>query len=327
MYQKIIELLRIHGYMKNDTETGPCYVKNINGRNKCVFVIFDKNPDGSSILEEDLYHLEDHARQLFGMDCAVLMLILSQNDKPVFLDPQDQFDDLYGPLSIVLAQNEASQAGQESEIEVKDNKSVKDFWRSLYQYKATLLIFTANLICFILTEICGDKIYDSFACNAYMVKKLHEYYRLFTSNYLHFGWDHFFNNMAVFLLLGSSLEKVIGSVRYVILYTGAGIAGSIISVAYYSMIGQDVLSAGASGAIFGLVGALAAIFLFCKKQRQRFDGFGIFLMIAGSLYHGFQSGTTDNAAHIGGCIAGFILSMLLYVLGSLIAAHKQGRSV
>ena len=308
MYQKIIELLRIHGYMKNDTETGPCYVKNINGRNKCVFVIFDKNPDGSSILEEDLYHLEDHARQLFGMDCAVLTLILSQNDKPVFLDPQDQFDDLYGPLSIVLAQNQVSQAGQGSEIEVKDNKSVKDFWRSFYQYKATLLIFTANLICFILTEIYGDKIYDSFAC-------------------LHFGWDHFFNNMAVFLILGSSLEKVIGSVRYVILYTGAGIAGSIISVAYYSMIGQDVLSAGASGAIFGLVGALAAIFLFCKEQRQRFDGFGIFLMIIGSLYHGFQSGTTDNAAHIGGCIAGFILSMLLYVLGSLIAAHKQGRSV
>ena len=100
--------------------------RNINGRNKCVFVIFDKNPDGSSILEEDLYHLEDHARQLFGMDCAVLMLILSQNDKPVFLDPQDQFDDLYGPLSIVLAQNQVSQAGQGSEIEVKDNKSVKD---------------------------------------------------------------------------------------------------------------------------------------------------------------------------------------------------------
>ena len=235
MYQKIIELLRIHGYMKNDTETGPCYVKNINGRNKCVFVIFDKNPDGSSILEEDLYHLEDYARQLFGMDCVVLMLILSQNDKPVFLDPQDQFDDLYGPLSIVLAQNQVSQAGQGSEIEVKDNKSVKDFWRSLYQYKATLLIFTTNLICFILTEIYGDKIYDSFACNAYMVKKLHEYYRLFTSNYLHFGWDHFFNNMAVFLILGSSLEKVIGSVRYVILYTGAGIAGSIISVAYYRL--------------------------------------------------------------------------------------------
>ena len=79
----------------------------------------------------------------------------------------------------------------------------------------------------------------------------------------------FFNNMAVFLLLGSSLEKVIGSVRYVILYTGAGIAGSIISVAYYSMIGQDVLSAGASGAIFGLVGALAAIFFILQRNNDR----------------------------------------------------------
>ena len=69
MYQKIIELLRIHGYMKNDTETGPCYVKNINGRNKCVFVIFDKNPDGSSILEEDLYHLDKIQTQTFGRPC------------------------------------------------------------------------------------------------------------------------------------------------------------------------------------------------------------------------------------------------------------------
>ena len=134
--------------------------------------------------------------------------------------------------------------------------------------------------------------------------------------------------MAVFLLLGSSLEKVIGSVRYVILYTGAGIAGSIISVVYYNMIGQDVLSAGASGAIFGFSRCSCSnIFYSAKNNDRDSNGFGIFLMIIGSLYHGFQSGTTDNAAHIGGCIAGFILSMLLYVLGSLIAAHKQGRSV
>ena len=217
-------------------------------------------------MEEDLYHLEDHARQLFGMDCAVLTLILSQNDKPVFLDPQDQFDDLYGPLSIVLAQNEASQAGQGLEIEVKDNKSVKDFWRSLYQYKATLLIFTANLICFILTEIYGDKIYDSFACNAYMVKKLHEYYRLFTSNYLHFGWDHFFNNMAVFfdpwIFFGESDRKC--AICHS-LYRSRHCRKYHFCSILQPMIGQDVLSAGASGAIFGLVGALAAIFFILQR--------------------------------------------------------------
>ena len=76
MYQKIIELLRIHGYMKNDTETGPCYVKNINGRNKCVFVIFDKNPDGSSILEEDLsFGRPCKAAVWYGLCCVDAYLI------------------------------------------------------------------------------------------------------------------------------------------------------------------------------------------------------------------------------------------------------------
>lgn len=322
MYQKIIELLRIHGYLQKDTTKGPCYVKNIKGQNKCVYVIFDKHPDGSSILEEDLYQLELYAKQSFGMECAVLILVLSQDDKPMFIDREDQFGDLYGPLSMILAQNKMEKEPSDIPDNFKNVKTIKMF---LYHYKATIIIFVLNLTGFILTEIYGDKLYDSFACNAYMIKRGHEYYRLLTSNYLHFGWDHFFNNMVGFLILGSSLEKVMGSIRYVILYTGAGIAGSMISVAYYSMMGQDVLSAGASGAIFGLVGALAAVFLFCKEQRQRFDGLGIFLMIAGSLYHGFQSGTTDNAAHIGGCIAGFILSMLLYVSGNLISARKQER--
>ena len=319
MYQKIKELLRIHGYLQKDTTMGPCFVKTVDGRNKCVHVIFDKNPDGSDILQEDLYQLEYHAKQSFGMECAVLILVLSQTDKPMLIDQEGQFEDLYGPLSMILAQNNITEKSGNTLDHLTDAGNIKTF---VYHYKATILIFLLNFIGFILSEVYGDKIYDSFACNVYMVKHLHEYYRLFTSNYLHFGWDHFFNNMVGFLILGSSLEKVIGSVRYAILYTGAGIAGSIISVIYYSMIGQDVLSAGASGAIFGLIGALAAMFLFCKEQREKFDGLGIFLMIAGSLYHGFQSGTTDNAAHIGGCIAGFILSMLLYVSGSLISARK-----
>lgn len=324
MYQKIIELLRIHGYLQKDTTAGPCYVKNIQGKNKCVYVTFDKNPDGSKIHEEDLHRLEYNARQKFRKDCAVLMIVLSQEDKPMFIDTENEFADLYGPLCLILAQNKELE--EQSSRVPQRSKSIKDLLAFIWNYKATFIIFILNFIGFILTEIYGDKIYNSFACNAYMVNRLQEYYRLLTSNYLHFGWDHFFNNMVVFLILGSSLEKVMGSIRYVILYTGAGIAGSVISVAYYSIVGQDVLSAGASGAIFGLVGALAAIFIFCREQRQRFDGLGIFLMIAGSLYHGFQSGTTDNAAHIGGCIAGFILSMLLYVLGNLISSHKRGRS-
>lgn len=265
--------------------------------------------------------MEDCAKQNFGTDCAILLLVLSEEDDPMFIDPDDQFKDLFRSLTMILSQNQAEQR----EDVTNDFENINEIKRFVWNYKATLVIFLLNLAGFVLTEIYGNKIYNLYACNAYCVRNLHEYYRLLTSNYLHFGWEHFFNNMVVFLILGTSLEKVTGSIRYAVLYTGSGIIGSIVSTIYYSVMGQDVLSAGASGAIFGLIGALAAILLFCKDQRKRFDGFGIFLMIAGSLYHGFESGTTDNAAHIGGCIAGFILSMLLYVSSSLISAHRQGR--
>ena len=52
MYQKLVELLRIHGYRKTDTQIGPCYVKYIGEQEKCVWITFDRNPDGSSVTEE-----------------------------------------------------------------------------------------------------------------------------------------------------------------------------------------------------------------------------------------------------------------------------------
>ena len=151
------------------------------------------------------------------------------------------------------------------------------------------------------------------------------YYTLITSMFLHFGFSHLMNNMVMLLVIGYSLEPEIGKIRFLLIYLGSGLMGNLVSAWFDVNQGSYAVSAGASGAIFGLIGALAAVLLFCKEQRKRFDGFGIFLMIAGSLYHGFESGTTDNAAHIGGCIAGFILSMLLYVSGNLISAHRQGK--
>ena len=133
--------------------------------------------------------------------------------------------------------------------------------------------------------------------------------------------------MAVFLLLGSSLEKVIGSVRYVILYTGAGICRKyhFCSILQYDrarcVVGRSFwcdiwISRCSCSNIFILQRTTTEIRWIWNLSNDRRKSVSW-----------IQSGTTDNAAHIGGCIAGFILSMLLYVLGSLIAAHKQGRSV
>ena len=139
-----------------------------------------------------------------------------------------------------------------------------------------------------------------------------ELYRLVTSNFLHNGFDHLFNNMIVFVLIGSRLEPIFGRARYVALYMGAGLCGSIVSAVYYMNMGEMVASVGASGAIFGLIGAMLWILIKNRGYQKEFYGGGVALMIAGSLYHGFSTMGVDNAAHIGGCIGGFFFAILLY---------------
>ena len=302
MYQKIIQLLEIHGYRQKNISAGPCYVKTMHGKTKGIFVVYDENPDGSLLLEEDFRYLIKQGKDTLGFYVPILVIVLSEHGNHAFLDPENQFQELYEPVSAMLYTiNEEKKSKKREKI---------SFW----DYKMTVAIAVINIALFILTQVIGEKIYDVGGCRADLVLKQHQFYRLFTSNYLHYGLDHIFNNMIVFVLLGSRLEKMMGSMRYLILYTISGIAGSVVSVLYYGIIGEHAMSVGASGAIFGICGALAAIFIWRRKQLKEFDGPWIFVMIAGSLYHGFQSSGTDNAAHIGGCIAGFILAIILYVL-------------
>lgn len=309
MYQKIVELLRIHGYEKIETAMGPCYIKHMGHETKGVWMTFDRHPDGSFVTEDEVWQVKQGIRAQIGGQIPILILLLSEKRQSQFLDEGNQFGELYGPISTMIYQENFSEGSKV----LKERKKPSWFQRA-GAYKATIFIFFVNAFGFLLSEIYGDTIYHMGACDVYLVKELHEYYRLLTSNYLHFGWDHFFNNMIAFLLLGSALEKIIGSFRYIVLYTGAGVIGSVVSVLYYARVGEYVVSAGASGAIFGIMGALAALLLFCPKERKNLNSSGVFLLIAGSFYHGLQSAATDNAAHVGGCIAGFILAVVLYVL-------------
>lgn len=301
MYQKIIQLLEIHGYQQVSTKAGPCYTKKLNGKTKGIFVIYDENPDGSLVSEEDLKSLVKEGKESLGFYVPILIIVLSEHGNHAFLDPENQFSELYKPVSAMLY------AMREEKAEKKEKISFGSF-------KVTILLTIINILLFLLCEWNGEKIYALWGCRSDLVLKEQQFYRLLTSNYLHYGLDHIANNMIVFVLLGSRLEKIMGSIRYLILYTASGIFGSLVSVLYYGMLGDYTMSVGASGAIFGICGALAAIFLCKRKQLNDFDGPWIFIMIAGSLYHGFQSSGTDNAAHIGGCVAGFILAFVLYVL-------------
>ena len=135
-----------------------------------------------------------------------------------------------------------------------------------------------------------------------------EYYRLFTAMFLHGDIQHLAFNMYSLWALGSNLERMMPKWKYVILYIVAGLGGSYLP---HRMMG-DIVSIGASGAIFGLLGALIG---YVMKHREMFRRGALMnlLIIAGiNLAWGFQPGSgIDNFGHLGGLITGFLLSLII----------------
>lgn len=135
-----------------------------------------------------------------------------------------------------------------------------------------------------------------------------EYWRLFTSMFLHFGLAHLLNNMVLLFFLGDYMERFLGKVRYLILYLGGGILGNIFS--YWSELqqGRQVVSAGASGAIFAVLGGLVVLLLLHRGRLEDLSLPRVLLMAALSLYVGFRSAGVDGFAHLGGFLGGALLA-------------------
>ena len=137
-----------------------------------------------------------------------------------------------------------------------------------------------------------------------------EYWRLFTAMFLHVGVLHLvFNSFALFIF-GQVLERIYGHGRFLTIYILAGLFGSVASY----VINSIGIGAGASGAIFGVLGALAAFFVAQWKIFGRIGQrnlTGVMLLVSINLVYGLLSPGIDNWAHMGGFAAGFVLGLLL----------------
>lgn len=145
-----------------------------------------------------------------------------------------------------------------------------------------------------------------------LITEEHEYYRIITSMFLHFGIEHLLNNMVILGALGWNLELETGKIRFLIIYLVSGIGGNLLSLYLGVSSAEYAVSAGASGAIFGLMGALLYVAARNRGRMGRISGKRVLFMIALSLYFGITSSGIDNAAHIGGLLCGFILTVILY---------------
>lgn len=181
----------------------------------------------------------------------------------------------------------------------------------------TVALIVINIAVFLILTVFGDTEDAVFMLGhgamyePYIIEG-HEYYRIFTCLFLHFGITHLLNNMVMLGALGWNLELEIGKIRFLVIYFGSGIAGNIVSLFYDMSIAQPSVSAGASGAIFGLMGALVYVVIANRGRLGRLSGRGMLIMVALSLYFGLTSSGVDNLAHIGGLAAGFLLAVILY---------------
>lgn len=139
-----------------------------------------------------------------------------------------------------------------------------------------------------------------------------KYYELFTCMFLHFGFQHLMSNMISLAVLGKELEDIIGKMKYLLIYLISGLGGNLLSLAADLHHGEYAVSAGASGAIFGIIGALLYIAVRNYGRIGQVSARGILFMIVVTLYYGVSNTGVDNYAHIGGLLSGFILAVILY---------------
>ena len=180
----------------------------------------------------------------------------------------------------------------------------------------TVLLIIINVVVFIYVEMTGSSedtqhIFDMGASYAPAILEDHEYYRLITHFFLHFGVAHITNNMLSLLVLGYATENAVGHVRFAVIYMLSGFMAGVVSLIYNQYIQADpAVACGASGAIFGLAGALLVLVIRGNKGRRGTEVIRYVIYLVLSLYSGFVDPSIDNAAHVGGFIFGLLICLL-----------------
>ena len=180
----------------------------------------------------------------------------------------------------------------------------------------TVVLILINFLVFAAVEFTGgsEDTMHMLQCGAAYTPSIiqGEYYRIFTSMFLHFGAPHLINNMLVLFVLGQRLEPVTGKIRFFLIYIFGGLGGNMLSLFFDMHAGNTSLSAGASGAVFAVMGGMIYVIIRHRGRVADLTVRQMLIMAAFSLYFGFASEGVDNVAHIGGLLSGFLIAVILY---------------
>ena len=178
---------------------------------------------------------------------------------------------------------------------------------------ANIILVSINVILYIVCTFTGDLLYNIGTFGVMDLIKNRDWYRLFTAMFLHADIQHLVSNMLVLYYIGNVVEKHIGHLQYIIIYFLSGLAGNVFSAGYELYTGIYISSLGASGAVFGIEGAMLMLAILNKGRITEITAGRLAFAIAFSLYCGFTSSYVNNMAHIGGVLMGFAAAGIFWL--------------
>ena len=181
----------------------------------------------------------------------------------------------------------------------------------IFSIKKPIITYALIAICVIVFILMGGstdgRVLLAFGANLGLLVKRGEIYRLLTCAFVHIGIIHLVVNMYSLYVVGSQVENFYGKIKYLLIYLISAICGSILSIGFT----DNVISAGASGAIFGLLGAILYFGIKYRTYLGQTVKSQVIPIILINLIIGFTTPGIDNAAHIGGLIGGALSAMAL----------------
>ena len=194
---------------------------------------------------------------------------------------------------------------------MEDASKMEKLFKSKVPYFTYFLILV-NVIFFVVPWLFGIESYNSIIsqfCIHGPSVRAGEYYRLFTGTILHAGLMHLLFNCYALYILGAQIESFLGRVKYLVVYLFSALIGAMFSITF----GGSSASVGASGAIFGLMGSLLYFGYYYRVYLGNVVKSQILPLILVNLGIGFLFEGIDNSAHVGGLIAGLLMTMALGV--------------
>ena len=289
-------------------------IKN-NGLRSCIclnfFVSENASPEIGSII--------DASEDFFGQDIYNLNYGVVLSEKACSFSPK-QPQDIFPAREMIaacFAESPAEEAGppasafeifskarEKTALPVKNNNPA-----------AFLALILINAAVFALLEFNGGSenvdTLLAFGAMNYNLFMLGEFWRLFSAMFLHIGLTHLIFNCSSLLIFGHRAEKYFGTLQFIIIYIVSGMVGNLVN-SWTSAVwqGQNTVLAGASGAIYGVFGAMFALLLITRKHMDGLSAYLMLIWIVIGTAMGFTMENIGNAAHIGGCVTGFIVGAL-----------------